>query len=94
LERLDKKDRAITISTEIDQEKAVLTIRDNGSGLPENITEKLFEPFVTAGENGSMGLGLFIVKNIVRQIGGTIEYNYQDGAVFTIMLPIAIEVKP
>jgi len=51
----------------------IISIKDNGIGLPENPTT-LFEPYVTTRKEGT-GLGLSIVKKIVEQHNGTISMN-------------------
>jgi len=63
-------------------DSAVLTISDNGIGLPED-RAKLFEPYVTTRDKGT-GLGLPIVKKIIEEHGGTLELldaePFEDGA--------------
>ncbi|RMH56779.1 MAG: PAS domain-containing protein [Candidatus Hydrogenedentota bacterium] len=48
-------------------------IEDTGPGVPEEIRERIFEPFVSGKESGS-GLGLAIVRKILAEIGGTVRY--------------------
>lgn len=68
-----------------------LSIRDTGPGIPEEIRERLFEPFVTTKRNGS-GLGLWSCYGIISDHGGTIEVESQagQGTTFTIALPALI----
>ena len=47
-------------------------IRDNGPGIPEDIMDRLFEPYVTGKEKGT-GLGLAIVRKIIEEHNGHIE---------------------
>lgn len=65
-----------------------LTVADNGSGLPEELGERVFEPFVSTKETG-LGLGLSISKRIVESHGGRITAANRPcgGAVFTVRLP-------
>jgi nitrogen-specific signal transduction histidine kinase len=51
-----------------------IEIDDDGSGLPEEIGDKIFEPFVSTKENGS-GLGLAIARRIIEELGGGIRYS-------------------
>ena len=66
-----------------------IDIRDNGPGVPESLTPKLFEPFVTTRAKGT-GLGLALVAKLVGDHGGTIEFDSEPGrTVFHVMLPMA-----
>ena len=60
-----------------------VTVSDNGVGLPQCGTDRLFEPFYTTKSNG-MGLGLAICKELVELMGGTIgvETTPGKGSVF------------
>lgn len=49
-----------------------LTVKDNGPGIPEDLRERVFEPFFTSKAGGS-GLGLYLVREIVRASGGTMS---------------------
>jgi len=50
-----------------------ITIRDNGSGIPEHLRAKIFEPFASFGKENGTGLGLTIVEKLLSEHGGTIE---------------------
>ncbi|KAF0112441.1 MAG: two-component sensor histidine kinase [Chloroflexi bacterium] len=64
-----------------------ISISDNGPGIPEDIKEHIFEPFVTTRQKGT-GLGLAITKQIVTAHKGSISVNsFPGGTVFTIRLP-------
>jgi len=79
--------RVISVRGHSEEEKVKLQIRDNGTGIPPNIAETLFEPFVTQDKSNGTGLGLAIVKQFVQAHGGTITTYNQEGAVFDISLP-------
>ena len=68
---------------------AVVEIQDSGSGVPLNLKERLFEPFVTTKEGGT-GLGLFIASRIIQTHRGKIEVDSRKGkgTVFTVALPL------
>lgn len=73
----------------IDDEVA-LTIEDDGSGIPEEIRNRVFEPFFTTKKAGEgTGLGLSLVYRIVEEHGGRVELGDSDmgGALFRIILP-------
>jgi PAS domain S-box-containing protein len=61
------------------EQGAMITIEDNGPGIPENILHQLFQPFFTTkGERGT-GLGLWISRGIITKHGGTIELTSSTG---------------
>ncbi len=62
-----------------------ITIADNGSGIPENIRDTIFDPFVRGDASRSSsgtGLGLAIARKIVEQHGGALELDYDSDAVY------------
>jgi two-component system nitrogen regulation sensor histidine kinase GlnL len=69
----------------------VVSIQDNGPGIPEDLKRHLFDPFVTSKPSGK-GLGLALVAKIIGDHGGIIEYDSDSaGTTFRIMLPVARE---
>ncbi len=67
---------------------SIITITDNGPGVPEHMAEKIFEPFFTGREKGN-GLGLSISRKIIESQGGSLclDEKYTDGAKFIISIP-------
>jgi two-component system sensor histidine kinase HydH len=78
-----------------DREGVELRLADNGPGVPEELREEIFNPFVTTKKTG-VGLGLSIVSKIVDGHHGSIhvENAKGGGAVFTIFFPLEEAVEP
>jgi PAS domain S-box-containing protein len=81
----------IRTASEPEAKRVVVTIADNGPGIPDDVKPHIFEPFFTTKEEGQgTGLGLSLVYGIIESHGGTIRVadNPGGGAVFTIELPL------
>jgi signal transduction histidine kinase len=70
------------------EQPVCLQVRDDGPGIPEELRERLFEPFVT-GRMGGTGLGLAIVQRAVEAHRGVVLYDSEPGlgTTFTIFFP-------
>jgi signal transduction histidine kinase len=71
-------------------DKVLISVRDNGPGIPEKILDKIFQPFFTTKPTGQgTGLGLSLAYDIVKAHGGEIKVNTREneGSEFTIQLP-------
>lgn len=82
----------IDVTVEEEQDKARIIVRDYGEGIPEEKLNSIFDRFERASSNrsiGGLGLGLFIVKQIVEGHGGSIQVESipKKGSVFTVTLP-------
>jgi signal transduction histidine kinase len=88
----------IKVSTRDLGEAVEIKVRDNGTGIPPDVREKLFQPFFTTKPTGEgTGLGLSISYDIVtQQHGGTIEVESQPGhfTEFTVRLPRSRRAQP
>ena len=80
----------IEVSTKLDKNEVMISVRDSGLGIPDSLLEKIFEPFMTHGKKEGTGLGLTIAKKIVESHSGKIfvESNLGEGATFNITLPL------
>lgn len=80
----------IAIDVFAEDSAAVITIADNGPGIPEDIKHNLFDPFITFGKSRGTGLGTAIVKSIINNHHGTIDFESEasKGTCFTITLPL------
>jgi len=66
----------------------VVVVRDNGPGIPDDIRQHLFDPFVSSKPSGS-GLGLALVAKVVSDHGGLIEVDSRPGRTeFRLHLPV------
>lgn len=82
----------ITLSTETHGGSIYLLVEDKGTGFPESVLSRAFEPYMTTKAKGT-GLGLAIVNKIVDEHNGqvTIENSAQGGARVSIILPLVEE---
>ena len=84
---------AITITARVEGEHAIISINDQGHGIPSEMRERVFEKFFRLEESkpGGMGLGLSIARAIIEAQGGTITIESGDNSVGTkviVTLPI------
>lgn len=79
----------VIIDIDVFGEKIFIKIIDNGSGIPEDIKDKLFVPSFTTKSSG-MGLGLAMVKNIIDNAHGKISFKSEQGkgTTFVVELPL------
>jgi len=80
----------IDINYQLTSKNILLTIKDNGQGIPEHLREKIFEPNFTTKSSGT-GLGLAFVKNSIENAGGKVwfETKLGEGTTFYFSLPSA-----
>ena len=79
----------LTVSAERRNGATVVDIADDGPGLPQKALDKLFQPFVGSARAGGTGLGLVIVRDVMRAHGGsvTLARSDQTGATFRLEFP-------
>ena len=66
----------------------VISVADNGRGIPDEIAPHIFDPFITTGREGT-GLGLAFAAKVVGDHGGMIEFDSNgNGTVFRVRLPV------
>ena len=78
-------------SGDLGAKRVEISVRDNGSGIPNHILDKIFQPFFTTKPTGQgTGLGLSLSYDIVKAHGGElkVETKEGEGSEFTIILPI------
>ena len=80
----------ISIKTREDEDDMFISIMDDGSGIPADVLNKIFDPFYTTKDVGKgTGLGLSISYSIIKDHGGRIEVDSTpgEGSNFTVVLP-------
>jgi PAS domain S-box-containing protein len=84
----------IHIGVRTDNEMGVVTVIDNGGGIPEHLLDKIFEPYFTTKNTGT-GIGLYMSKMIIeRNMHGLITArNREAGSEFSVSVPLLVE-KP
>jgi len=82
----------ITISTDRGEGVVLVSVADNGGGMPPEVVENLFSPFFTT-KIGGVGLGLSVSRRIVQQHGGDMEVvsKLGSGSRFTVSLPVGAD---
>jgi signal transduction histidine kinase len=97
LKQVNGRPPAIVITSRPEGERALVTVRDNGCGIPSEVLPHIFEPFFTTREVGQgTGLGLSICHTIIANHGGTIAARSEPGqwTEFTFTLALAASERP
>src|SRR5258707_15314679 len=87
-------DSGVTVNVQTRKDAFEIRVTDQGSGVPENIRARVFDPFVSSGKPNGPGLGLAIVSKIVGDHGGTVkvERTSSTGTVMLVKRPRVVEV--
>jgi signal transduction histidine kinase len=83
-------DPLVSIQTKKSNDKVEIKVTDNGNGIPQNIVDKIFQPFFTTKPTGQgTGLGLSLAYDIIKAHGGEIKVETKEGegSEFIIQLP-------
>lgn len=85
----ERADPEIRLSAKIDHDMVVIEVKDNGSGIPEDVIGSIFIPFFTTRVEGS-GIGLSLSRQIMRLHSGSISVKSRPGVetIFTLKLPL------
>ena len=87
----DDSDRPVHVKIRQKDEQWVWEIVDRGTGMPPDVLDRVSEPFFTTKSPGKgMGLGVFLAKNVVHRLGGSVKYVSTEGrgTTVTIVLPL------
>ena len=89
-----KNGGTLTLTAKEDAGNLVFEISDTGCGIPPEITNKLFEPFVTHGKSNGTGLGMSIAKSVVEAHQGSIQVESEIGKGTTFFIRIPLDLTP
>jgi signal transduction histidine kinase len=86
------KQKRVTVRTQLQGDRVLLTVTDNGSGIAPEIAASIFELLRTSKDDG-MGIGLWLSRTIVESHQGTIDFetHTDSGTTFTVNLPATTE---
>jgi signal transduction histidine kinase len=87
----DGYEPTVSVSTKKLNGKVEISVKDNGNGIPQNVLDKIFQPFFTTKPTGQgTGLGLSLSYDIVKAHGGElkVETKEGEGSEFIIQLPV------
>jgi two-component system sensor histidine kinase SenX3 len=99
--KYSERGSGIEVSSAVDGDRLVLSVRDAGIGIPRGDLERIFERFyrvdhARSRDTGGTGLGLAIVRHVVQAHGGevTVESIEGQGSTFTLLFPTRLSVTP
>ncbi|MES1221100.1 MAG: tetratricopeptide repeat protein [Bacteroidota bacterium] len=89
-QNLSRYEPTVSVTTTKSNDKIEIKVKDNGAGIPENILDKVFQPFFTTKPTGQgTGLGLSLAYDIIKSHGGEIKIETKGGwgSEFIVQLP-------
>jgi len=89
-ENINEYEPSVTVATKNAGDKVLISVMDNGNGIPQKVLDKIFQPFFTTKPTGQgTGLGLSLAYDIIKSHGGEITMESKEGefARFIIQLP-------
>lgn len=84
----------LTVRTDLRNSKVYFEFTDTGTGMPEEIKRRIFEPFVSHGKKHGTGLGMAIVKKVLDDHNGRIEIDSELGKGTTMRFIIPVKLQP
>ena len=87
-----KRNGILHIATDVEDTSVTITFADTGGGISQESMSKIFEPYYTTKASGT-GLGLLIVRRIVREHGGEIELISDEGKGLTLTIRLPLHEK-
>jgi signal transduction histidine kinase len=93
--KYSNEDSTVKVGIDIGEKYATVSVEDTGMGIPKKAQDQIFSKFFRAHnviqiETNGTGIGLYLVKGLVNELGGTINFSSTEnvGTVFTVRLPI------
>ncbi len=86
----------IEVATALEDNRILVSVKDDGPGIPKEYQRNIFDPFFTTKANGrGTGLGLSISYSIIEKLGGTITFESEPGkgTIFRVNLPVVLPEK-
>lgn len=84
--------RRIVVSPSVSAGSLHVAVRDNGPGFPATVLDRLGKPYNSTKDRPGAGLGLFLLANVMRSLGGTVEASNPAGGGGEVRLTLPIEV--
>jgi two-component system, NtrC family, sensor kinase len=87
---IENYEPTVSVSTKKEGNKVIISVKDNGNGIPQKVLDKIFQPFFTTKPTGQgTGLGLSLAYDIVKAHGGELKVETKEGvgSEFIIRLP-------
>lgn len=79
----------VSVTTQRSADNIEIIVKDNGTGIPQKVVDKIFQPFFTTKPTGQgTGLGLSLSYDIIKAHGGELKVETKEGAEFIIELPL------
>ena len=91
-EAIDKEQKIIRVTTGSERGRPFVRVTDNGRGIPREVRKQIFQLFFSTRKNGT-GLGLPIVRKIVREHGGKIGIRSREGRGTTVTISLPSEAQ-
>jgi signal transduction histidine kinase len=88
---IENYEPTVSVNTKKSGHNVLISVKDNGNGIPQKLVDKIFQPFFTTKPTGQgTGLGLSLSYDIIKAQGGEIKVETKEGvgAEFIIVLPV------
>jgi signal transduction histidine kinase len=86
-----KQEPTVCVSTKIVGDKVLISVKDNGPGIPQKILDKIFQPFFTTKPTGQgTGLGLSLSYDIIKAHGGELKVETKEGEGSEFIITLAV----